>query len=224
MHTSVDVEPLIYRHLAAMKLANRRQTTIYARERNLIRLSAWAQGPILYLTAQQLAQWQRDIAAGLDGEPLSSSSVRVITVHVRQFYAWSLNEGLINEDPTAKLVTPARKPGLPRPMSDDQFGAALERADPEMAAILGLARFAGLRACEIAQLDWTDLALAARTPTLTVREGKGGYARQVHLARRLVDLLRDLPHRTGPVIRRQDGIRRVQHGTADLSASSPVPA
>lgn len=202
----VEVEPLIYRHLAWMRLSNKRRTTIYARERTLIRLSVWAQGPILYLNAGQLSQWQADLAAGHNGrKPLSSASVRVLTAHVREFYRWACREQLITDDPTTRLVTPASVRGLPHPMSDELLDRAMESAEPRIAAVLALARYSGLRACEIARLDWDDLALNERQPSLTVREGKGGHSRRVTVPDELRDVLLTLPHRQGAVIRRQDG-------------------
>lgn len=207
MDRRVAVEPLVYRHLAWMRIANRRVTTIYARERALVRLSGWAQGPILYLTEEQLNRWQSDRATGADGhDPLSSASIRVETAHIREFYRWAMREGLIHDDPSTRLVTPASTRGLPRPMSDDNFTRALAAAPADIATILCLARYAGLRACEIARLDWQDVNLNARTPMLTVREGKGGHSRQVHVSTHLVAPLRALSTRSGPVIPRMDGV------------------
>jgi len=64
--TRIEVEPLVYQHLAWMRLRNKRRTTIYARERMLIRLTKWAGGPILYLTAEQLERWQSDRGLGVE--------------------------------------------------------------------------------------------------------------------------------------------------------------
>lgn len=202
----VVVEPLIYRHLSWMRLANKRPTTIYARERNLIKLSGWAQGPILYLTPEQLGQWQADRSTGADGDqPLASQSLRVVTAHVREFYRWAVRENLRNDDPTTRLVTPASHRGLPHPLDDSRLAEALAQATPELAAVLLLARYAGLRACEIARLDWRDVALNGGMPSLIVREGKGGHSRRVTAAKPVIEALLALPHRNGPVIRRQDG-------------------
>lgn len=202
----IEVEPLIYRHLAWMQLANRRKTTIYARERTLIRLSGWAQGPILYLTEEQLVRWQQDRASGAGvHEPLSPASVRVETAHVREFYRWAVREKLRNDDPTGRLVTPSSTRGLPRPMSDERFTSAMDSAPDSVAVILALARYAGLRACEIARLDWADIAINAAPPILTVREGKGGHSRRVHLSAPLIAVLQALPHRSGPIATRADG-------------------
>lgn len=203
---TAELEPLAARHLAWMRLANKRGTTIYARERALLRLTRWTQGPILYLTAEQLASFQAWRAEGDDDhDPIGPASQRVEVSHLREFYKWVINEGLRKDDPTVRLVMPKRKDYGARPLDDAVIAEALDLADPHTAAILGLARFAGLRACEIARLEWRDLRLAASPAMLTVREGKGGYTRTVHVSLALVELLRRLPERTGPVITRVDG-------------------
>lgn len=201
-----ELEPLAVRHIAWMRLANKRATTIYARERTLLRLTRWAQGPILYLSAEALATFQAWRAEGDDDHcPIGSASTRVEASHLREFYAWAVREGLRADNPTTRLVIPKRKDYAAHPLSDGSFSDAIASADPHMAAILGLGRYAGLRACEIARLDWRDVHLAAAEPALTVREGKGGYTRTVHCPKPLVTLLRALPERTGPVIPRKDG-------------------
>lgn len=202
----LNLEPIAVRHIAWMRLSNKRETTIYARERTLLRLTRWAQGPILYLRPEQLAAFQEWRAAGdHEREPIGPASQRVEVSHLREFYGWAVREGLRTDDPTGRLVIPKRKDYAAHPLADVLLAEALRRADVHMAAILGLARFAGLRACEIARLDWRDVRLAAAEPILTVREGKGGYTRTVHCPRALVDLLRALPERSGPVIPRVDG-------------------
>jgi integrase len=210
---ALEIEPLIDRHLAWMRLSNKRPLTIYARERVLVRLTKWAQGPVLYLTEEQLAAYQVWRSVGdAEHEPIASSSQRVEVSHLREFYSWAVRERLRNDDPTSRLVMPKRKDYEARPLEDKIFAAALEEAEPHMAAILALARYAGLRACEIARLDWRDLRLGAKPAQLTVREGKGGYSRDVHLATPLVEILRAVPGRSGPVIPCVDG--RAGYNTA----------
>jgi site-specific recombinase XerD len=104
MRTAVRVEPVIGRHLDRLRLLNRRPSSIRHRLEALTRLTLWANGPILYLTEEQLAQWQQDRS-----RDVSSQTLRVETSHVREFYRWALAEKLIdavaahaeqNENPT----------------------------------------------------------------------------------------------------------------------------
>lgn len=202
----MDLEPIAVRHVEAMRIGNKRETTIYARKQTLLRLTRWAQGPILYLTADQLKAYQAWRAVGDDDhDPIGAASMRVEVSHLRQFYRWIVTEGLRTDDPTTRLIVPKRKDYAAHPLDDAVLAAAFERADAHMAAILGLARYAGLRACEIARLEWRDVRLAAAEPVLHVREGKGGYTRTVHVSKPLVAILRALPERTGPVIPRKNG-------------------
>jgi len=199
----VSVEPVIGRHLDRLRLLNRRPSSIRHRLEALTRLTVWANGPILYLTETQLTQWQQHRS-----HEVSSQTLRTETSHVREFYRWAVQERLIDNDPSLRLVTPAARRGLPRPIADVDLARAIAEAEPVMAATLGLAAFSGLRACEIAQLDWAELHLTATPPWLRILEGKGGHSRDVHVPTALVELLRALPDRHGPVIRPMRGQRR----------------
>lgn len=200
----MSLEPLAAQHLAWMRLGNKRPRTIYARERVLVRLTAWAQGPILYLTEQQLVTFQQVRASDTDEGPgLSPTSMRVEVSHLRGFYSWAADQGYRSDDPTRRLVMPKRKDYGAHPLADSMIARALAAADIYMSAILCLAGFAGLRACEIASLDWRDVHMGERS--LLVREGKGGYTRNVRISDPLAETLTALPHRSGPVIPRADG-------------------
>ena len=69
-------------------------------------------------------------------------------------------------------------------------------------AILALSAFAGLRAGEIAALDWSDVNLSRKT--ILVRKGKGTKYRVVGASAPAREALEALPHRTGVVIPRRD--------------------
>jgi integrase/recombinase XerC len=192
--------PIVARYIEHMRLRNLRPWTVYGRERALARLGAWHGGPILYLTYAELYRWQLDRAKSIQPEPQ-----RTELSHARQFYRWAVREGLIRDDPTDRLILPRVHQGLPRPIGDGDLAVAMEGALPETKAILGLAAFAGLRACEIAGLDWADVGLGEKYPGIRIFEGKGGHGRIVPLSDALDGVLRELPHRRGPVIRRADG-------------------
>jgi integrase/recombinase XerC len=166
-------------------------------------MTKWANGPILYLTEEQLAAWQLERR-----REVSSQTLRVETSHAREFYRWAVMERLIDQDPTRLLVTPSVPRGRPHPIEDADLARAIAEATPMMAATLGLAAFSGFRACEIAQLDWSHLHLNERPAWARIEEGKGGHSRDVHIPSALVELLRALPDRHGPVIRPMRGERR----------------
>jgi hypothetical protein len=60
---------------------------------------------------------------------------------------------------------------LPRPITDEALSIALDSADDAMRALLALGAFAGLRAAEIAGLDWSEVYLAGRELGIACRMG-----------------------------------------------------
>jgi integrase/recombinase XerC len=193
-------EGVIIRHLDYLRTRNMRRSTIYNRQRALARIAAWSQGPILYLSEDDLKRWQHERARQIQPEPL-----RTEMSHARNFYRWAVRERYIDTDPMERLDLPRVARRLPRPIGDHQLADALAGADPDMAAILALAAFSGLRAIEIAKLDWAEVGIGQRRPQLRIVDGKGGHGRLVPISSMLTTVLLALPHRRGPVIRRLDG-------------------
>lgn len=193
----------ITQHRRWLEVRGLRDATVYNRTLALHRLQRWAgETRLLNLTEDQLRDWQeqrsRELTPGARRGELS---------HAREFYRWALREGLRADDPTARLPLPRAPRRLPRPMTEEDFAVALAAADSRTAAALGLAGYAGLRSMEIAQLDWSEVDLTSTPPAVRVVNGKGGVGRSVFVAPRLAGLLRALPDRRGPVIRRGDGNR-----------------
>lgn len=124
--------------------------------------------------------------------------------HLRSFYRWALLEGLVDVDPTARLVRPKVPRRLPRPIPDGDLHMALDLAPERIRPMLMLAAYAGLRACEIANLRAEDVLWANDPPLLVVTDGKGGHQGAVPLAPALEPVLRALPAR-GWLFCRRDG-------------------
>lgn len=181
-----------------MRVRNLRPRTISWHSDVLRRLRKWNDGrPVLYLDHEVLGRWQEERAAAVEPATLRGE----MTV-LRSFYAWCLREEFVETDPMVRLDMPKVGRRLPRPISDAKYVLALEQADPVMRAILGLAGWAGFRACEIAGLAWPDVDLIDRTLRVV---GKGDKEAVVPLADELAEVLVALPHRRGPVVRRRDG-------------------
>ena len=191
-------EGVVLRHLEHLKVRNLRRQTIYNRQQVLWRLRCWAGGPVLYLDEHQLADWQRTRAAAI-----TPGALRMEMSGVREFYRWAVRERYREDDPTIRLDMPRVLRRRPRPIRDALLRSALEQADASERAMLALAGFAGLRACEIAQLDWSEVDLV--NATVTVVDGKGGRNRLLPMSSALAGILGDLPDRRGPVVRRLDG-------------------
>jgi integrase len=126
---------------------------------------------------------------------LKPESRRAYRAHLRGFYAFCLDEGLITEDPTVK-VPPIRIPrAAPRPMSGDDLALALDHADPRMRAWLLLMVLAGLRCIEVAHLRPRDLLPTEAGTLLFLRECKGGGSAMVPAHPAVLEALAVLPIR-----------------------------
>lgn len=191
-------EAVIRRHLDWFASRKVSPNSIAIRRQTLQRLSTWAQGPILYLTPQDLARWQEYRATHL-----SAASLRAEITQVQQFYIWAVRDDLLQADPSALLSKPRARRTLPRPADDSMIRACLAAAEPSDKLIFALSALAGLRAAEIAGLTWASVDLPGRRLMVT---GKGGRDRVVPISSSLAGYLEAAPppHR-GPVIRRQDG-------------------
>jgi site-specific recombinase XerD len=160
------------------------------------------------LQPADLEAWQARRAGELGGRTLRSH-----VSYVRVFYAWAVLEGHVPQDPTLRMCAPKARLTVPRPMPEARLVQAMAAATAVMAAILGLAGFAGLRACEIARLEWADCYLDEDEPYLRVL-GKGDRERIADVSLELRDLLIAVPgSRRGAVFKRADG--RPGHNTAN---------
>lgn len=195
--TAKGHEKVISRYLARMRDRNLRDRTITWHSDVLSRLRRWHGGPVLYLDHETLARWQEDRSRAIKPQSLRGE----MTV-LRSFYGWCVREELLDVDPTARLDMPKVGRRLPRPISDAKYLLALEHADPSMRAVLGLAGWAGFRACEIAALSWAEVDLVDGVLRVI---GKGDKEGAVPLVDELAEVLVALPHRRGPVVRRRDG-------------------
>jgi len=126
-----------------------------------------------------------------DGRKLSSRTRCHWLVVLHTFYSWALNEGLVADDPTRKIVHPRQRRRLPRPISSEDLDLAISCAPSQMRAMLSVAAFAGLRVQEIAGLDRDDIIEAKGL--ILVRNGKGAKERIVPLHPEILEALRCLP-------------------------------
>lgn len=189
----------VHAYLRSLRARKAAQTTISTARTNLGTAERIIGKPLEVATHDDLRRWQEIRAA-----ELSARTLRTQISSVRAFYAWAVLEGVIRVDPTTRLRTPRVAPALPRPIPENRLRQAWDAADDRTRAILALAAFAGLRACEIAGLDWSHVDLDDAMPHLRVT-GKGGKERVVDVSPDLAAALTALPGRRGPVVRRHDG-------------------
>ena len=186
-------------YLRSLRARNSSPTTLRNAHSALTMLERATGRPLIELEYDDIEQWVDERLTAV-----VARSVRSQLVWVRGFYRWAIESGHLTNDPTARLRTVKVPRLLPRPIAENRLDAALAGADPKMRAILLLAADGGLRAGEIAGLEWADVRLDDAEPTLRII-GKGSRERVVDLAPRLVEALAALPHRRGIVIRRGDG-------------------
>lgn len=95
------------------------------------------------------------------------------------FFRWAIRSELIAIDPMRNLQNRSAPAGVPRPAADAIVLDAIRRAPRLVAPMLLLARFAGLRVCEIARVHSKDYDRLNRR--LYVR-GKGARERVVPIS------------------------------------------
>jgi site-specific recombinase XerD len=170
--------------------------------RTLHRMTTWADGPILFLSTDDLRRWARWQAVEVLPQTLHG-----YIVCLRAFYGWACRIGMLPDDPSTPIDLPRLPKHLPDPIAERALAVCLSEAPADLKAAFGLAGFAGLRACEIARLSWPSVRWAERVLRL---DGKGDKERVVPMSTALAELLATIPsegHRRGPVVIRRDGGR-----------------
>jgi integrase len=147
-----------------------------------------------------LQRWQQLTLPGKAPE-----TKRSYISHVSAFYTWALRYGIITDNPAALLDRPKVPKGLPHPISEADLARAIDAAPPKLAAMIVLTSYAGLRAMEVAGLNWSDVQQTEHGWFLFIR-GKGRKERVVQVGEVVIRALR--AHRwarRGPVFFGRDG-------------------
>lgn len=116
----------------------------------------------------------RDAVLRVVSRPGSPSARRVYLAHLRAAYSDFAWLGWCGHDPTAGIRVSHSSPPPPRPLTDRQVEKLLAGLPPRMRGWTVLGCYAGLRACEVWQLQPHDFDGAR----LQIR-GKGGKAASV---------------------------------------------
>lgn len=197
-----DLDLIEYAHWAR-EIRGLADTTIRVRIDLLQRLHVLADLPLRELEPGHILRFERSEIAGRAPE-----TRRSYACHIRAFYRWALQAGVVDEDPSTLLTLPVVPRHLPRPIDEADLAAALAAARPKMAAMLTLAAYAGLRCVEIAALDWTDLRREHDGTAYLHVHGKGGKQRVVEVGQTVLRALhRYGVKRRGPVFLGMDGAR-----------------
>lgn len=192
-----DRSELLYKHTQHMVRRGLRANTIKIRLAVIRRLELHAGRPLLEITTD-------DIRAFLDRLADSGSRATELT-QIRAFYKWATLEAYMDIDPSFRVERIRRRKYLPRPISDDELAKALVNAPERVAPMLWMAAYAGLRACDIAQLRGEHIMLDRTPPILFIAESKGGKPRTVPIAPILASELQGRVPGYGWVFPRRDG-------------------
>lgn len=85
-------------------------------------------------------------------------TVALYVTTVKAFYQWAYRSELIPRDPAWSLPSPRIRPGIPRPVREQRLAVMLDLAVGMIRLWIVLAAYCGLRAAEIAALQWDDLS------------------------------------------------------------------
>lgn len=172
-----------------------RRYSDHGRRRGLRETSIVKNGNVLRLVAEHvhprplIAATAADLEAFLDSRHLSARTRyhHVSTVH--SFFEWAVVEGIVDTDPTLRVIRPRFPRSVPRPIPDGDLEHVLAIAAPRERAAVALAAFHGLRAGEIAGLQREDILDRNDPPVIIVANGKGGHQRVLPLHPKAWDLI-----------------------------------
>ena len=135
--------------------------------------SVGADTPVNEVTTDGIEAWL-GTAVGRDGAPPRPRTFRTKMVPIRAYFAWALDRGLVDADPTTPIKNPRNHKLVPRRVSPDVCAKLLHVADFRATTIIYLGLHLGLRACEISRANIQDWD--RHRATLLVH-GKGGRER-----------------------------------------------
>lgn len=173
--------PTIKRHLQWMRRRGLRPSTIDQRRLCLGRLTRHHRGYDLFAVPEETLETFVDRLRGTDG-------MAAEIYHVKAFYSWAVEYGLIDHNPAARLQRPKVGRRLPRPIPTEELAYALANATGRARPILYLAAYAGLRAQDMCGLSVEDLRFDEHL--IVVPEGKGGHEGIVDMCETLAVALR----------------------------------
>lgn len=164
-------------------------STIERREYSLRKFDAWlSPGTLTDATTA-------DVEAFIDSRRWCDKTVYDFVSCLHAFYKWALRQGLVASDPTEYIDRPRLRPGLPRPISDDDLACLISQSTGNMRSWILLGAFAGLRCAEIAAVQRDDIMFG--DPHQIRVLGKGRKERIVPLHPTIYTSLRagGMPHK-----------------------------
>lgn len=172
-------------HLAHLERDRYSPATINARRRVLATLG----DDPLTVDRQRIQGWWESRQTTRAGERRVASSLSGESSHLRAFYRWAIQQGLIDTNPAEWLPRARQVSRKASPVPEGELYRAISDAPEPMRQMLALGAMAGLRSAEIAAVTWEDVDRG--NGVLWVRQGKGGKDRSVPLSAGLLTELGD---------------------------------
>lgn len=109
---------------------------------------------------------------------------------MRAFYAWAVEDGLRDDDPTGRLAPVHVPKGEPRPFTQDQIDRMLRGAYKRTRAMILIGYYQGFRASSISRVRGDDIDIDG----MTIRTiGKGSKTRTLPLHPVIAELAASMP-------------------------------
>jgi integrase len=147
--------------------------------------------PIHYVTPAQVAAW-RDATAARATARTANNKLKI----VRTLFQSAWQEGLLAENPAAKVKTLKAADGQRRPFTLDELGSILRVASAEWRGIIAVGFFTGQRLKDVAMLTWANVDLERKEIRLAT--SKTGRRQVVPIAKPLLEFLERLPAGDNP--------------------------
>lgn len=144
------------------------------------------------ITSKELDRW----IMGIKGAPTTRRNYRTILANL---FSFGLARGYCSINPvsaTAKPKIVTKPPGI---LTPEQAAALLSHCPDEIAPAVAIGAFAGLRAAEIARLDWSEVKLDRGFIEVAAGKSKSAQRRLVEITDNLRAWLAPHARASGPV-------------------------
>lgn len=169
--------------------------------------------PLHYITAGTVASW-RDKAAAKSTPRTANNKLKII----RNLFQTAWRDGLIPENPAAKVQTLKTVEGNRRPFTLEELKVLLDVASPEWRGMILAALYTGQRLKDIASLTWANVDLEREE--LRLATSKTGRRQVIPIARPLRRHIETLPAGDDPRAPLFPNAFRIATGNRDTSALS----
>jgi integrase len=179
-------ELYVTKHIAKLRRGREVEQTM-----RRVLLPAWGPRPLASLTRKDVKTTVNTVRDG--GAPIAANR---LLAYVKGFFAWAVDEELIDASPAALVKKPADENERDRIFDDDElraFWRASVRMGYPFGTLYHVLALTGLRLREAADARWREFDLIKKTWTIPGTRMKGGKTHVVPLCDDLLTILAELP-------------------------------